>query len=278
MLEDTVRTHAYRDAIKELVSPGDVVVDIGTGTGILALFACQANARRVYAIEKSSVIKMARSLSQRNKFDERIAFINKLSTEVELSEKVDLVVTEILGTFALDENILRYIIDSRDRFLKPDGKLIPSGIKLFLAAVESPEAYKYVSFWDKHLYKLDLEPARVEAAKTPYEFSFDSSECICEPIMIYNYDLYDTNQTEFEEVCSFTIKRNGIMHGWAGWFEVLLSPNISISTAPEMPQTHWKQIYFPSIVPIRVIKGETVKLRIKAISKENATFWGWQHI
>ena len=278
MIEDTVRTYAYRDAIKEMVSPGDIVVDIGTGTGILSFFACQANAKRVYAIEESSMINLARSLSRRNRFDDRIVLINKLSTEVELSEKADLLITETLGTFALDENILRYVIDGRNRFLKPGGKLIPSGIKLFLSAVESSEAYKYVSFWDENPYKLDFEPARIEAAKTPYEFMFNPSELLSEPIMLQDYDLYTTNETGFEKILSFTINRNGIMHGWAGWFEARLSPNILISTAPDKPKTHWKQMYFPSIVPVRVIQGETVKLKIKAASKENATYWGWHHI
>lgn len=278
MVEDRVRIEAYREAIKETVSPGNSVVDIGTGIGILAFFACQANAKRVYAIEKSSVINVARTLSRVNRFDEKVVFIHKLSTEVELPEKVDLLVTETLGTFGLDENILRYVIDGRDRFLKTGGKLIPSNIKLFLAAVESPNAYRYVSFWDKKLYRLELEPARVEAAKTPYEYLFDSSEILCEPVMIYNFDLYNVSQTGFEEICTFRAKRNGMMHGWAGWFEAQLSANISISTAPDMPETHWKQIYFPSVVPIRVIKGEKFKLRVKAISKESATFWGWQHL
>lgn len=279
MIGDTIRTSAYRDAIKEMVSPADTVVDIGTGIGILAFFACQAQAKRVYAIEKkTSVLDVARSISRRNRFDEQIVFINKLSTDVDLSEKVDLIVTEILGTLALDENILRYVIDARDRFLKPDGKLIPSRIKLFLAAVESPSAYEYVSFWENTPYRLELEPARIEAAKTPYEFVFDPSELLSESVMLRDYDLYTTNETEFEETYTFTIKRTGIMHGWAGWFEVVLSPNVSISTATDQPTTHWKQMYFASIVPVRVIKGETVKLRIKAVVKENAIYWGWQHI
>jgi len=278
MVEDTVRTNAYRNAIKEIVSPGDTVLDLGTGIGILAFFACQSNAKKVYAIEKSSIIRVAERLSKTNKFNEQLEFINKLSTEVELPEKVDAIITEILGTFALDENILSFLFDVRDRFLKSDGKLIPSRIKLFLAAVESPSAYKYISFWDKNPYKLNFEPARVEAAKTPYEVLFDEAELISEPVMIRDFDLYKTNETGFETICNFKIKRTAIMHGWAGWFEVILSPNVSVSTSPGQPKTHWKQIYFPSVVPVRVFEGETIKFRIRAIPKENATFWNWQHI
>src|SRR5262245_14768649 len=88
-LADQVRTAAFRQAIEEIVKPGDVVIDMGAGTGILGLLACQAGARRVYSIDSGGVIELARKLCHANGFGDRVIFVKGLSTRVELPEKVD---------------------------------------------------------------------------------------------------------------------------------------------------------------------------------------------
>ena len=66
MLNDRIRTEAFRDAIEKVVKPGDVVVDVGAGTGILSLFAARAGAARVYAIERSPTIEQAKAIARAN--------------------------------------------------------------------------------------------------------------------------------------------------------------------------------------------------------------------
>ena len=90
-LEDQVRLTAFRGAIQETVMPGAVVVDLGSGTGILGLLACQAGATRVYSIEESSLIELARDICQANGFADRIRFIKGLSTRVSLPEVPNLI-------------------------------------------------------------------------------------------------------------------------------------------------------------------------------------------
>ena len=103
MLRDDVRTRAFRDALRAVVRPGDVVLDVGAGTGILCLFAAQAGAARVYAVERTSIARTARALVARNGFSDRIHILNDDIERVSLPERVDVIVSEWLGTLAVDD-------------------------------------------------------------------------------------------------------------------------------------------------------------------------------
>jgi len=104
MMSDNIRLDSFRRAIFDTVAEGDVVVDLGSGVGILAFFAAQAGAEKVYAIEELDVA-LAQKLAQKNGLD-NITFIRGNSAEIKLPEKADVLVSETLGSFAIDENTL----------------------------------------------------------------------------------------------------------------------------------------------------------------------------
>ncbi|PYM93211.1 MAG: SAM-dependent methyltransferase, partial [Candidatus Rokuibacteriota bacterium] len=118
-LADDTRVSAFRQAIEEVVGPGDVVLDLGAGTGILGLMACRAGAKRVYAVDEGPIIGLARDIAAANGLQDRITHIKGLSTRVELPERVDVVLADQIGRFGLESGILEYFADARARFLKP---------------------------------------------------------------------------------------------------------------------------------------------------------------
>ena len=111
-LSDEARISAFRRAIEEIVNPGEVVLDLGSGTGILGLLACRAGAGRVYAIEESGMIGLAREVCQANGFQDRVVFIKGLSTRVELPEKVDVVVADQIGRLGFEAGVFEYFRDA----------------------------------------------------------------------------------------------------------------------------------------------------------------------
>src|SRR5262245_37626059 len=100
-LADRVRVSAFRRALSEAVQPDTVVLDLGTGTGVLGLLACQAGARRVYAVDKGDMIELAREICHANKLHQRMVFIKGLSTRIDLPERVDIIVADQIGSFGI---------------------------------------------------------------------------------------------------------------------------------------------------------------------------------
>ena len=126
MLGDAVRHNAFACAIAQSVRPGDVVLDVGAGTGVLAMMAAQAGAARVYAVEASPIAQIAEANAKG--FGRRITVINERIEDVILPERVDVIVSEWLGAFGIDENLLPMALIARDRWLKPSGKMLPQHV------------------------------------------------------------------------------------------------------------------------------------------------------
>ena len=124
MIRDRVRTEAFKRAIESVVRPGDIVLDVGAGSGILSLFAARAGAARVYAVEQTTIAVLAQELAVANGVDEIVHVIQGDASEVEPPERVDVIVSEWLGGFGIDEGLLVPVIAARDRWLKPGGAMI----------------------------------------------------------------------------------------------------------------------------------------------------------
>src|SRR3990172_9477648 len=161
MLDDGVRLQPYVQALHKTVRPGSVVLEIGTGPGVLAVLACRLGASRVYAVEPSPVIQVAREIAAANGCADRIEFIEGLSTQLTLPVQADVIVSDLRGILPLFQTHLPSIADARRRFLKPGGALIPKRDAVWASVVETPERYsRVVDCWEKNPLQQDLSPAR----------------------------------------------------------------------------------------------------------------------
>ena len=166
-MEDTVRTPCYRDAIVKNPSNfmGKVVMDVGCGSGILSLFAAQAGAKKVYACEASGAAEIARTLVKANGFEHVVEVIEKKIEDITSAQipfkSVDVIVSEPLGTFLLNERMLETYIIARDMFLKPSGRMFPAKADLCVMPFTDETIYneqlQKAEFWrTKDFHGLDL--------------------------------------------------------------------------------------------------------------------------
>jgi protein arginine N-methyltransferase 1 len=261
LLLDKARCDAYREAIHRTVKPGDVVVDLGAGTGLLSFFALQAGARHVYAIEMSGIADAATELIEANGFQDRITLIRKNSQKVRFAERCDVLVTETLSAFCFDtENIIEFVADARARFLKPDARIIPESADTFLMPFSS-EAFGAGRLPPRY-YDLDFKPFRkrlfksygiVPASGRPFA-------ALSQPTPCYQIDFRKDTENPGKTFAPFRITAEGRLDGFLGWFEARLCEGVTLSNSPYLPLTHWWQLYLPILEQPQYRAGQTILL------------------
>jgi protein arginine N-methyltransferase 1 len=278
MIADTVRMRAYTGALRAAVQPGHVVVDIGTGTGIFALLACQYGAQRVYAIEPNDNIQVARTLARENGFLDRIEFIHDISTNVSLNERADVIISDLRGLLPLLGKHIPALADARERLLKPGGVMIPSRDTLHVCVVEAPDLYKGFSDpWSLNPYNLNLERARLLTVNT-WSHGKASKEQMLTPGECWaRLDYSRQENPDVGGVVSLTAIRGGTAHGLLVWFDTELLDGYGFSNAPDSPERAevYGSGFFPFLRPVEVAALDRFHIELSAVLVNDAYTWRW---
>jgi hypothetical protein len=284
MLNDRTRTASWIAAIREVVRPGDIVVDIGTGTGVLAVAAAQAGAEHVYAIEASRIATAARRVFDASGLGDRITLIEGESPNVSLPVRAQVMVAELIGLDPLAERILETTRDACTRLLNPQPRLIPSAIEVFAVPVELPAAltddWRFTAAnaarW-REWYGIDFssltsmsEHSLVALTARPRQVH--DWKALSEPVCTFSQDLAGIRDTSFSTERSLTVTRAGRADAVAIFFRVALSPNLSLSTDPRelRDDNHWNHRVWLLPAPLDVQPGERLVLTFRQRTTEPA--------
>ncbi|KAN0015644.1 hypothetical protein ACTFIU_008385 [Dictyostelium citrinum] len=281
MLKDKPRTLAYKNAIElnSIDFKDKVVIDVGSGTGILSMFAAKAGAKRVYAIEGSLMAGYCSQLVEHNKLDSIIKVVHKrmedIKDEIE-DEKVDIIISEWMGFYLFHESMLNSVLYARDRYLKDNGIMFPSRADIFLAPVNMNKLMdKKVNFWND-VYGFDFsilsEPA-LQELPAPYVEYLEKDQLVLKENKILSVNFNTITCEELEDIIinkiDFKFPENikpKTIHGFGIWFICYFDGSkgtVELSTAPGDPETHWKQttILLPSGIDLE--GGETMTCRLQ---------------
>ncbi len=276
LLNDEARMGAYRRAILRTVKPGDTVLDAGSGSGILAMFACQAGASRVYAVERGPVIMAARELANANGFADRIVFMNRSVCEAEPAERVDVVVSELIGKAVLGQSMAEILGWCRDRFLKPRGRMIPESVDLWVAPVETADAYAGTQLPKKEIWGIDLSPLRQYVTSLPLSARIPAAALLAESRTAYSYRALSSPPVDlFDTRIEFCAGRDGVLHGLAAWFSSVLAEGVELSNRPPGLDS-WDHLVLPLPEPATVTAGTTIAVRLRGRCEKGArAVWAW---
>ncbi len=272
MLADLPRVRAMGAALEDALEPGAVVLDIGTGSGLLAMMACRFGASRVYAVERGPILEVARELARHNGLGERIHFIAGHSTKVELPERVDLVVAELIGDFGLDEGIWPVFADARRRFLKPGGRLLPDGLALHVAPTSEGALF---TDWVAPLRAetgLDFGPLCALSAQISRNLWAEESALLATPGRLMYCDLYQDGPAVPEGRVEVEIAKAGSLCGWIGWFRAFSRGRVFFDSHPPNNGSSWSNVFLPIGEAVAVRPGDRVDLAVRL----DRQFWSWE--
>ncbi|CAJ1401601.1 unnamed protein product [Effrenium voratum] len=277
MLKDRVRTGSYQQAIQhsEAVFRGKTVLDVGAGTGILCLFAARAGAKRVIGVECSEIASYATKIAEENGFGDVITYIQGKVEEIELPvDEVDIIISEWMGYFLIFEAMLDSVLVARDRWLRPGRAMFPDRARLFMAGIEDAE-YKEdkLGFWSHHR-GFDLGPVAQLALQEPISDIVDASALVTESNCVFQMDLTKVRSGDLDFAAPFSLRvqRQDFVHAFVVWFDVSFHASTGgtvLTTAPGMPDTHWKQTVLYLEEPLVVYENDKISGRLAV--RKNAT-------
>jgi SAM-dependent methyltransferase len=267
MLRDAVRNDAYHAALTQTVRPGDVVIDVGAGTGILSMLAVQAGAAQVYAVERGAAAHVAVAMAAANGMADRIAVVQGDIERVLLPQRADVIVSEWLGVYGVDENLLAPVLTARDRWLKPAGSILPDRVVSYLAPVWV-EALDYLR---SAPYGLDLSPvaSRDRDGILWPRVGLTAGDVQASPQPMWTLDLNRFPAREarrpFAAALSFAFEEHASVNALAAWFSAGFGDATTLSNAPGEPRTHWNQFLFPLDQPRAVAPGDVLEARFTCV-------------
>ncbi len=281
LIADRIRVAAFHEALAKVIVKGKTTVaDIGTGTGLLAFLAAGLGARKVYAYEAAEIGAVAERLKRLNRM-RQVELIPGRSTEIIDPPRVDVVVSETLGNFALEEFLVETMNDARARYLKPGGVLIPGRVRQMICPVVAPRLRDELTAWDRVGYGLDLSPARDMSLNNVYirthrpdELMDGGKSAVCWD----DLDFHKKNRLSRSGEHRWQVKTKQEVYGVCVWWTADLAEGVELTTSPLAPPTHWEQLFFPALTPLRLAPGESLVATLRSRSSEDAgTDMAWTY-
>ncbi|MDR6770327.1 tetratricopeptide repeat protein [Azospirillum sp. BE72] len=271
MLADQARNAAYQRAIDAAVKPGMIVLEIGTGAGLLALMAARAGAAHVYSCELSRPLaELARGIVSDNGLSDRITIINKRSSElrvgIDLPEPADLLISEILDAGLLGEGAAASVAKAARALVKPDAVILPRGAVIKAMPIECPGLRSANPVGT--IAGFDL--SRLEAYRNPSYMVLALNDLphrpLGPPTDVCWIDLRNPPAHGPVGSARLPIAADGALHAIAFWFELHIDDHTMLSTAPGSESRHWQQALQFLMIDRRMRAGDMVEAHLSYIA------------
>lgn len=260
MLRDVVRTSAYADAIRAVVKPGQRVIDFGSGTGVLAIFAARAGAE-VDAIERTAMVAHAREIARRSGCP-GIRFHHADQDTFRGEGSADIIVSEWMGHAVFYESMLEPLIALRQRWLAPGGVMLPARIDLACALVTEEELYEDGSFLERRPYGIDFGPVASLPLCQSRLVTLDEHQVASPSCALGSLDMLRIERTPARLAGTLVPANDGPAFGLLVWFEAELVAGVTLGTGPHHPPTHWREVFLPFPQPFDTREGHSLSIEI----------------
>jgi len=269
MLADQDRNDAFQNAIEKVVKSGDIVLDIGTGSALLAMMAARAGAQHVYACEVNETIALvAEEIISLNGYADQITVITKdsnaLQIGLDIPEKVDVIVSEIFDFALVGEGALQSLRYAKEHLLKEQGCLIPQGAELTAVILECPFLSNLHQI--SEINGFDLSPINIFSSPMAYKDARitlggeGEYRILSEPFSVAKYDFNALPSGKSSQESKVTAIENGVGDSIHMWLDLHLCDGVTLSTKVCNSRHHWRQPTQVLLSKLQMETGESFKM------------------
>jgi len=235
---------AYRAAIERTVRPGDVVADLGSGSGVLGMMCARAGAARVFCVERNEyMIGLARGLARDNGFGDRLEFLHtRIEDLTAFPAPVDVIVSETMGAAGMDEGIFQLFSRCVSLLPRPP-RCLPTRVRVLAAPLAFPELALRASR-GKRVEGLDFSSLAAGVGHIPQVLPVTPGMLLAPPRTLFSGELGVDLAPERLEA-AWDPPPSGSVDAIGLWFSADLADGIILSNGPEGPDTHWNQLVLP---------------------------------
>lgn len=262
MLEDVVRTSSYDDALKEVIRPDSHVLDFGTGTGVLSIFSKRHGAARVDAVDRSSFIHLARRIAKDSGHPD-IVFHHANHDELELDDKVDILVSEWMGHCLFFEAMMTPLIKVRDRFLKENGIMVPARVSLHAALLTDESFHEERAFFMGNPYGINFSSIADQPLRQARLVRVEPNQLDPNYFDLGTIDMKTVQAQPTSLIAKTKVRQAALAYGVIAWFSCDLTDKIGFGTGPHDAPTHWDQLFLPFVDPFAVFPDRELTLEIR---------------
>jgi type III protein arginine methyltransferase len=266
MLNDTSRNKAFRSALERAIRPGQLVLDIGTGSGLLSMMAAQYGADVITCEMNPFMAKIAEKIIAQNGFSEKIRVIPKKSTELQVGKDLprpaDLLVTETIGPGFLDEFILPTLLHAQTSLLAKDATILPMGGTVYGQLVESESLWQMNHVTDAEGFDVRLFNQQFSRPYFPRFLRHFSHVPLSDSFPVFSFSFQTDKLLSLADRQTLVVvpQRTGTCHAVVIWFELQIDRDIAIVTHPDNQETHWMQIIQTFPTPLTLTENQPVTL------------------
>ena len=248
LLSHKSRLDKFKTSIRHVVTEDSIVIDIGTGSGVLAILAAKSGASRVIALDiNENSIEYARAVAKQNGVDDRIVFVQSHFSDYYPDERADVVICEMLSSMMLVEQQIPAALHAKNHLLKKGGSLLPHKVDIYIVPVECDAMHQRWTFSDISFIPL------------PQTFDRNQATDLSDIALVKAFDFTANDiDTEVDISVSFNIVDDGTITGFAGMFEACLLPDIRLTM-----EDGWRDLYLPLRKSMNTKKGDTLQVHLK---------------
>ena len=273
-ISDAVRSEHFRRAIAQAIRPGDVVADVGCGFGVLGLMCLESGAARVWGIDRTDAIEIARETAQRAGFGDQYHCIRESSFRAVLPEQVDVIILDHVGYFGLDYGIVRTAADARNRFLRQGGRVMPGRITLQLAGIASSEYRAKAEAWAAPEIPEAYHWLREYGINTKYSQTLDRDTVITGQADLGVIDLNGNTPDTISFTADLVATRDGALDGLGGWFDCEIVPGVHMTNSPLADRRMSRpQVFLTFDRTMTVNAGDTIRASVSIRHEVELIAW-----